>query len=194
MKFFDLLILDCDGVLTDGTKTYDLAGYVISKNFCDKDFTAIKKFKAVGVEVIWLSGDTQVNQEVARKRNIDFYCSRGFDDKVDLLPIFQEKYGASPDRMAYVGDDIFDYSIMANVGWPFCVFDADPTVKELTYDCHDRKEIDYKIDMRSLLMTPGENAIADLFNWWNRNGGDVPTLERIKALDNLEKSSKEMSK
>ena len=38
---FKLLILDVDGVLTTGSKTYDLEGNVISKEFNDKDFTCL---------------------------------------------------------------------------------------------------------------------------------------------------------
>ena len=48
---FKLLILDVDGVLTTGCKTYDLEGNVISKEFNDKDFTAIKRFKEKGLKV-----------------------------------------------------------------------------------------------------------------------------------------------
>ncbi len=46
-----LLILDVDGVMTDGTKTYGIRGEVLSKRFCDHDFTAIKKFKDDGWDV-----------------------------------------------------------------------------------------------------------------------------------------------
>ena len=50
-----LAILDVDGVLTDGKKTYDNTGLCIYKTFCDKDFTAIKKLKALGISVCFLS-------------------------------------------------------------------------------------------------------------------------------------------
>ena len=38
-----LLILDVDGVLTDGKKVYGKEGTGLYKTFCDKDFTAIKR-------------------------------------------------------------------------------------------------------------------------------------------------------
>ena len=38
-----LLILDVDGVLTDGKKYYNRDGDVVMKTFCDKDWTAIKR-------------------------------------------------------------------------------------------------------------------------------------------------------
>ena len=65
-----LLVLDIDGILTNGKKTYDKYGNIISKSFCDKDWTAIKRFKSLGVEVMFLSGDP-FNEGVANKRNID---------------------------------------------------------------------------------------------------------------------------
>ena len=46
MKKVKLLILDVDGVLTDGKKTYNKNHEVLSKSFLCKDFTAIKRFMA----------------------------------------------------------------------------------------------------------------------------------------------------
>jgi 3-deoxy-D-manno-octulosonate 8-phosphate phosphatase (KDO 8-P phosphatase) len=71
-----LLVIDIDGVMTDGTKTYGIDGKVISKRFNDKDFTAIKRFKASNVKVCFLSGDRNVNEAMANDRNVDFYHSR----------------------------------------------------------------------------------------------------------------------
>ena len=65
---FDLLVLDIDGVMTDGTKAYGRNGRAFSKRYCDRDFTAIKRFKAAGVEVVFLSGDKSVNEAMARRR------------------------------------------------------------------------------------------------------------------------------
>ena len=44
--FFELLILDVDGILTDGTKVYDKDHNVLSKRYMCKDFSAIKRFSA----------------------------------------------------------------------------------------------------------------------------------------------------
>ena len=68
---FKLLILDVDGVLTTGLKTYDINGSVISKTFGDRDFTAIKQFICAGIKTIFLSGDQQVNS-MAKDRGIPF--------------------------------------------------------------------------------------------------------------------------
>ena len=47
-----------------------------SQNFCDKDFTAIKRMRGSGINVIFLSGDQRVNELMARNRNIPFYSAR----------------------------------------------------------------------------------------------------------------------
>ena len=52
-----LVILDVDGVLTDGKKYYNREGEVLMKTFCDKDWTAIKRFRAMGITVIFPTGD-----------------------------------------------------------------------------------------------------------------------------------------
>jgi YrbI family 3-deoxy-D-manno-octulosonate 8-phosphate phosphatase len=127
-----LLILDVDGVLTDGKKYYDSTGKGIYKTFCDRDFTAIKKFKASGWNVVFLSGDKNVNEAVAVNRNIPFYCNRVdgvMIDKAEFLPQFTKTYNCDTDNMVYVGDDVFDINVMKNVGYAFCPEDAAFEVK-----------------------------------------------------------------
>ena len=113
-----LLILDIDGVMTDGTKVYGLDGLTIGKRYCDRDFTAIKQFKAAGVQVCFLSGDDKVNKAMAENRKTDFYYSRG-REKTDYLEEFADTYNCSAKEMAYVGDDIFDIPIMEKVAKNF---------------------------------------------------------------------------
>ena len=116
-----LLILDIDGVMTDGTKVYGLDGLTIGKRYCDRDFTAIKQFKAAGVQVCFLSGDDKVNKAMAENRKTDFYYSRG-REKTDYLEEFADTYNCSTKEMAYVGDDIFELFCVVNLfsssaGW-----------------------------------------------------------------------------
>ena len=46
-----LVILDVDGVMTDVKKYFDRDGNVVIKNFCDKDWTAIKRLRAIGIDL-----------------------------------------------------------------------------------------------------------------------------------------------
>lgn len=127
-----LIILDVDGILTDGKKYYDKEGTVRMKTFCDKDWTAIKRFRALGMEVIFLTGDP-FNQAIAHNRNIDVYVNRNNGthlDKSEYLPTICQKYGVTPEEIAFAGDDIFDVLMMENVGKAYCPSDAPKIVQD----------------------------------------------------------------
>ena len=98
----ELVILDIDGVLTDGRKYYNSEGMPCMKTYCDKDFTAIKRLRGSGVNVCFLSGDEFVNKAMAKNRNIDFYSARG-KDKADFIPKLSSVYDANVEDMLYVG-------------------------------------------------------------------------------------------
>lgn len=123
-----LVILDVDGILTNGRKYYGADGMPVFKTFCDKDFTAIKRLRGAGVKVCFLSGDKFVNKKVAENRNIDFYHARD-TDKGEFVEYFERKYGVDASEMIYIGDDLFDISIMQKVK-SFCPVDAPNKVKE----------------------------------------------------------------
>ena len=89
MSKIELVVLDIDGILTDGKKYYDQSGMPFAKTYCDKDFTAIKRLRGAGINVCFLSGDENVNKAMAENRNIDFYSARG-KDKADFIPIFEK--------------------------------------------------------------------------------------------------------
>ena len=171
-----LLILDVDGVLTDGKKYYDNTGRGVYKTFCDRDFTAIKKFKAAGWRVVFLSGDRNVNESVANNRNIPFYCNRdesGMIDKAEFIKIFEERYYIDRDRMFYVGDDIFDINIMKNVGYKFCPADAASEVKEVAH---------------VLKSEGGNNVISELYEYLCfLNLVEKVSIDEVIDLDRNEK-------
>lgn len=124
---FDLLIIDIDGVMTNGTKMYDRDGKVFGKTFCDLDFTAIKRFLSAGVKVCFLSGDQIVNKSMAETRKIPFYHNSPGTDKVDMLSSIKKEYNAN--RVAYVGDDYYDLAIMNAVDFAFCPISAPLSIR-----------------------------------------------------------------
>ena len=178
----ELLILDIDGVLTDGTKVYDVHHNVLSKKFKCKDFTAIKRFIAAGVKVVMLSGDI-FNKSMAKKRNIDFYCSRNDDlslDKSRYVDVFSEKYNVKPDKMAFVGDDYFDLSIFNKLDYTFCPSDAPDIIMEES--------------LYTLKSPGGEGVIVELYDMFIRKGWLTnATEEQVADLDKKEITSEEMS-
>ena len=127
-----LLILDIDGVLTDGTKVYTEKHEPVYKRFRCKDFTAIKRFIAAGVQVIMLSGDNW-NAEMARQRNIPFYCTRGSDlglDKSVYLSHLESTYNVKKENMAFVGADYFDLSMFKTLFWTFAPSDSPRIIRQ----------------------------------------------------------------
>ena len=169
-----LIILDIDGVLTDRKKYYGLDGIPFAKTYCDKDFTAIKRIKASGVKVCFLSGDERINKEMAENRRIDFYSARG-KDKVDFIPQFIDVYGVSPSDMLYIGDDLFDESIMRFVGHAYCPADAVKKIRDL---CGSENV---------LTKNGGQNVIAELVELLlDKKLINDSSMKDIEALDKME--------
>ena len=175
MNNIELLILDIDGVLTDGRKYYSTDGLPFCKTYCDKDFTAIKRFRGSGVQVCFLSGDNVINEPMAKNRNIDFYYARG-KDKADFLTDFEGTYNTTPDKMCYIGDDLFDSSIMSIVAHAYCPADA----------CRDVKSICGTDNV--LKNKGGNNVIMELFDvLYDRGLVKDCTMQDIEDLDKNEK-------
>lgn len=177
----ELLILDVDGVLTDGTKVYDIDHNVLSKRYMCKDFTAIKRFIAAGIKVVMLSGDN-FNRQMAEKRNLDFYCSRNKDlslDKSRYLEVFSKNYNIDVNKMAFVGDDYFDLSIIKECSTTFCPSDSPSIIKENSFHVLKSKG--------------GEGVLIELYDFFiAKNWINEPTEESVADLDKKEITSKEM--
>jgi 3-deoxy-D-manno-octulosonate 8-phosphate phosphatase (KDO 8-P phosphatase) len=167
-----LVILDIDGVLTDGSKIYGQDGLCHYKRYCDKDFTAIKKLMACGVSVCFLSGDSSVNLSMAQNRNIDFYLSKNLD-KASFVDEFKQKYKCSSEEMLYIGDDIFDVSLLKIVGYPVCPSDACQEVK----DCSEL----------ILNSKGGDNVIMELFDHLQGIFIDKLDMNKFLKLDEKQK-------
>ena len=177
---FKLLILDVDGVLTDGTKEYDRHHNVLSKKFLCKDFTAIKRFIAAGVKVVMISGD-EWNRSMAEKRNIDFFCSRDNNlslDKSKYIHKFCEDYQVSPAEMAFVGDDYFDLSMFESLDATYCPSDAPQAIKECATTVCDVKG--------------GEGVLVEIYDRCASDWLVEASPEEVAKLDKEETSSKEM--
>ena len=132
-RMFKLLILDVDGVMTTGQKFYDLEGNTIAKTFNDRDFTAIKQFICSGVDVIFLSGDEQVNRSVAKNRCIPFFYSRRKNGKLSKAQCAKEildKYQVKKEEVIFVGDDLFDIEMKDFVNFMACPKNSHYEMKE----------------------------------------------------------------
>ena len=127
-----LIVLDVDGILTDGKKYYNRNGDVVMKTFCDRDWTAIKRFRAMDIPVVFLTGDP-FNESIARNRNIDVIVNRKdgkHTDKSEFINELVEKHKIKTNEIAYAGDDIFDIEIMKKIKWSFCPMNSPSIVQQ----------------------------------------------------------------
>jgi 3-deoxy-D-manno-octulosonate 8-phosphate phosphatase (KDO 8-P phosphatase) len=125
-----LLILDVDGVLTDGGLYYDLQNQVM-KRFDVQDGLGIKIALEAGIAIAVITGlDSPAVAARMRDLGITDYFA-GFLDKRNCLEKLKEKYQLRWEQMAYLGDDWVDLSVMDMVGLPMAVANAQPEVKDI---------------------------------------------------------------
>lgn len=110
-KGIRMLVLDVDGVLTDGRILMDNAGEE-TKGFNVRDGHGIKMLQRAGIEVAILTGRTsKVVEHRARDLGIR-YVVQGSLRKTVGLDELCEKSGISPVECAYMGDDVVDLPAM----------------------------------------------------------------------------------
>jgi 3-deoxy-D-manno-octulosonate 8-phosphate phosphatase (KDO 8-P phosphatase) len=124
-----LLILDVDGVLTDGSIILDNSGNEF-KAFHVRDGHGIKMLMRAGIYVAFITGrKSEVVEKRARELGITEVYQKSFD-KLAVYLSLTEKYSLSDGEVAYVGDDIVDLPVMKRVGLPVTVADADREVRK----------------------------------------------------------------
>ncbi len=128
-KKIKLLILDVDGVLTDGKLFFDNEGNEY-KSFHARDGHGIKLLRQTGVEVAVISG-RKSNSVALRMKNLGIeHVYQGHENKQAAFNEIIEKIGIKPDQAAHVGDDLLDLPIMTRVGFSIAVADANFAVKQ----------------------------------------------------------------
>ncbi len=125
-----LLVLDVDGVMTDGGLYVDAHGG-IAKRFHAQDGLGIKAAQMVGLQVAVISGlDSPAVAARIKELGIGEYHP-GFHHKVSVLGGILDRLGLSPRQAAYLGDDWVDAAPMGMVGLPMAVADAQPEILDL---------------------------------------------------------------
>jgi len=123
-----LLLLDVDGVLTDGRIIYDSCGRD-SKFFNVHDGLGVFILNKFGVNTIII---TAKSSKAIRPRAKDMRVAEVFADifpKTAVLSKIIKKYGISPDEICFVGDDLVDLALMKKIGLPIAVANACSEIK-----------------------------------------------------------------
>jgi len=127
-----LLLLDVDGVLTDGRIIYTDAGQEL-KFFHVRDGHGIKLIQRAGIEVAWVSGRASpVVALRARELGVDLLF-QGVRNKVEVLRQLRASLNLTNPQIAAVGDDLVDLPLFSRVGLAVAVADAPPQVKEAAH-------------------------------------------------------------
>ena len=129
MKDIKLLILDVDGVLTDGSIIYDDNG-VETKVFSVKDGLGIRLLMEAGINLCISTGrsSSALNNRCENLGIVHIFD--GVSDKAAILDLILDRVGVSAHEVAFIGDDLPDLALMQMVGLSIAVADAHKTVLE----------------------------------------------------------------
>ena len=127
-----LLLLDVDGVLTDGKLYFSSEGYEM-KAFHTLDGQGLKQLMRSGVQVGIITGR---KSELVAKRAQDLGITRVIQGREDKFVAMQELLANDPcelNQIAFMGDDYPDLTVMTKVGLALTVQNAHPAVTELSH-------------------------------------------------------------
>ena len=125
-----LLILDVDGVLTDGSIILD-NGDNEFKSFHVRDGHGIKLLIQRGILVALITGrDSRVVDRRAHELGIKEVFQKSYDKRIAYKKLVK-KYNLNDTEIAYIGDDIVDIPLLKICGLSVTVADADDEIKAL---------------------------------------------------------------
>jgi 3-deoxy-D-manno-octulosonate 8-phosphate phosphatase (KDO 8-P phosphatase) len=131
-----LLLMDVDGVLTDG-RLFHFPGpdgaMVETKGFDSQDGMALRWLSWNGVDAGVISGRISA-ATTERARQLDMrYVFQGHIEKIPILDEIKAQSGIEPGHIAYVGDDLTDIVVMRRVGLGIATANARPEVKRAAH-------------------------------------------------------------
>ncbi len=124
----ELLLLDVDGTLSDGLLHYS-ADWIESKSFDVRDGFGIYLARTCGLKTGIVTGrNSRIVNERARELNVDLVYQGQFE-KARILEKVASQIGLTRERIAFVGDDLFDLPLLLRVGFSAAPADAHEEVR-----------------------------------------------------------------
>lgn len=128
LKKIKILILDVDGVMTDG-RVFWLDGHGWTRYFHIKDGYGLKVLMKAGIQVAVISGgdskDVRTRMEFLKVPHVFL----GDENKLVALEKIRQATGFTHDQMAFMGDELFDIPVLEKVGFAATVPHAVEPVK-----------------------------------------------------------------
>jgi 3-deoxy-D-manno-octulosonate 8-phosphate phosphatase (KDO 8-P phosphatase) len=132
-----LIIMDVDGVLTDGRIT--LGNNIELKSFHVRDGMAIAIARKCNVKIGFITNRTSVAvTKRSEELQID-YVFQGVKNKLSKMKEICIRENISMSEICYIGDDIIDIPILRRVGFSATVSDAPDEVKSCVHYVSDKK-------------------------------------------------------
>ncbi|GAL67616.1 acylneuraminate cytidylyltransferase [Jejuia pallidilutea] len=124
------LVLDVDGVFTNGTIAYTKDGEH-TKNFDMRDGMGLEILRQFGVEVMVMTSEQSqlVAKRMEKLKIPQVYLA--VKDKYTLLQTLAASQNFSLNNVAYLGDDVNDMANICSVGWSLAPNNAMPEIKQL---------------------------------------------------------------
>lgn len=144
------LVLDVDGVFTDGCVYYGAEGELMKK-FDMRDGMGLEILRQNNVEVVVITSE---NSDLVAKRMQKLQIKHSFlgvKDKYSFLQNFINQQQTSWANLAYVGDDVNDLANLCTVGWSFAPANATSVVKQ---------QVDFTLSHNS-----ADGAIREVCEW-----------------------------
>jgi 3-deoxy-D-manno-octulosonate 8-phosphate phosphatase (KDO 8-P phosphatase) len=163
-----MLVLDVDGVLTDGKLYFDHAGNEM-KAFNTRDGLGMKALQRVGIEVAVITG--RKSEAVSYRMNQlgIAHVYQGREDKLDAFLDLLKTTRLDAQQVCFAGDDWIDLPVLMRVGLAVSVADAEDHVKQQAHWITQRNG--------------GHGAVREICNLiLKAQGKDQTILDEILAL------------
>ncbi|MGM0441602.1 MAG: KdsC family phosphatase [Elusimicrobiota bacterium] len=130
-KKVEMLFMDVDGVLTDGSAFF--INGISPKRWNVKDRMAVNlitSLKTEDIKVAWISGRLSKNLKKRAEELGVVEAHSNIKNKITLMRKICDRYNIKPENSLYIGDDLVDLGCMAAAGVSCCPEDAVAEVKE----------------------------------------------------------------
>lgn len=132
-----LLILDIDGVMTDGHIIYSIYGDEL-KFFDVQDGFGITLLNRVGIKSVII---TAKKSRIVKLRARDMKVARAYQGYIDKVKAFNHalrKFRVKPEEVCFIGDDLIDLPVLKRVGFAVAVPNAVEEVKQHAHHTTER--------------------------------------------------------
>lgn len=168
-KNIKVIVLDVDGVLTDGRMGYDFNDGNEIKFFHTRDGLGIKLAMSAGIKVGILSGRmSHANRRRAAELGLDF-CKEKCSNKGESFKELVAELGVDASECLYIGDDVIDARPMQMAGIAVVVNDGEDILDQVA---------DFRTQAKG-----GHGAIRETVNWLLKERGEFQTLVMEKYFD-----------